>query len=379
MDLVDERGRLFGLVNVIDALVVLLVVAVVVAGVALVLQEPQPEQEQEQPSPDTETRYATISFGNQPAAIAETIATGDSTRFANGGTAIVTDVYRAPRPNGDVFVVARVSTTGRVEGGSFAVGGNPFRVGNAVNVTSNTFALKGHVTALGRSDDQLPTSETSVVVEATVPTAVASNIHEDDAYRVGTTTGATVASVDVSPTANPDRRRLLVGVRLRTLSTEGGPQFAGQPVRVGQNLALAPDDATLQGTIVARGTTTPPGERTDATVRIAWHDVRPVVANEVSVGTTEQLRGATVTAPTARVVDRHVTPETVVVRADNGTLHEREHPRRLNVTLTVDLVARRTDDGLRFHGRRIQVSRTVVFDFGTITVRGQVVEIDSEP
>ena len=36
MELIDERGRLFGRVNVVDALVVLLVAAVVVAGVALV-------------------------------------------------------------------------------------------------------------------------------------------------------------------------------------------------------------------------------------------------------------------------------------------------------------------------------------------------------
>jgi hypothetical protein len=36
MGLIDERGRLFGRVNVIDALVVLLAVAVVAAGVALV-------------------------------------------------------------------------------------------------------------------------------------------------------------------------------------------------------------------------------------------------------------------------------------------------------------------------------------------------------
>ncbi len=33
--IIDEDGRLFGLINIVDALVLLLVVAVVVAGVAL--------------------------------------------------------------------------------------------------------------------------------------------------------------------------------------------------------------------------------------------------------------------------------------------------------------------------------------------------------
>jgi hypothetical protein len=36
MEVIDEEGRLFGAVNVVDALVVLLVLAVVVAGAALV-------------------------------------------------------------------------------------------------------------------------------------------------------------------------------------------------------------------------------------------------------------------------------------------------------------------------------------------------------
>jgi hypothetical protein len=37
MDLIDDRGRLFGRVNVVDALVVLFVLAIVAAGTALVL------------------------------------------------------------------------------------------------------------------------------------------------------------------------------------------------------------------------------------------------------------------------------------------------------------------------------------------------------
>jgi len=374
MDLIDEHGRLFGLVNVIDALVVLLVAAIVIAGVALVLQEPQADQE---PPADTETRYATISFGNQPADIAETIATRDPTRLANGGTANVTDVYHAPKPDGAVFVVARVAMTGRTQNDSFVVGGRAVRGGDAVTVVGDTYVLDGRITALSDSEPRLPTSETPVVVEATLPTAVARVVDESDVYRVGTTTSATVESVAVFPTSDSDRRRVLLGVQLRTLSTGSSPKFAGQPVLVGRNLTLAPDDAAVTGTIVARGTTTPPGERTDATVRVVWHNVRPAVANEVSVGTTEQLRGTTVPGPTARVVAKRTTPETVIVR-DNSTLHEREHPRHLNVTLTVDLAARRTDDGLLFHGRRLQLGRTVVLDFGTVTVRGQVVAIDSE-
>lgn len=52
VEVLDERGRIFGLINIIDLLVVLLVLSTLVAGVALVASantegdQPQPPQEQ---------------------------------------------------------------------------------------------------------------------------------------------------------------------------------------------------------------------------------------------------------------------------------------------------------------------------------------------
>lgn len=62
----------------------------------------------------------------------------------------------------------------------------------------------------------------------------------------------------------------------------------------------------------------------------------------------------------------------------NGTLHESDHPERLNSTLAVDLAARRTDDALLIHGCRVEIGRTAVLDFGTATVQGEVIAIDGE-
>lgn len=59
MDLVDDQGFLFGKINVIDALAILLVGAVIVAGVVLVLTPSQPAQE-----PQSSTQV--ISFKSDP-------------------------------------------------------------------------------------------------------------------------------------------------------------------------------------------------------------------------------------------------------------------------------------------------------------------------
>ncbi|MGM0718641.1 MAG: DUF4330 family protein, partial [Halobacteriota archaeon] len=72
MNVIDDEGRLFGVINVIDVLVVLFVVAVVVAGAALVFSDdPEPE-------PNVETTYATLDLGTHLDAIVEELNEGDT-------------------------------------------------------------------------------------------------------------------------------------------------------------------------------------------------------------------------------------------------------------------------------------------------------------
>lgn len=387
MDLIDEHGRIFGIVNVVDALVVVLVAAVVVAGLALVLQDP--ESDGPAPEPERELRYATVTFGENPPPVANAIDTGDRLRLAAGtrgnstvraGNATVragnvTDVYRVPGRKDTVFVVARIALTGQVQEGTFVVSGTPIRVGNALTVVGDDAALEGRITAVNASGEHLPTGRTALVLESTVSTAVAGTLGEGDTYRVGSATGGVVESLTVYPTGNPDKRLVQLGVRLRTLSTGAGPEYAGRPIRVGEKRTLAPDNATVRGTVLAMGAVTPPGERTDVRVNVVWHDVESSIVGTVSVNATEQLRAAPTRTPTAVVVDRQVSPEQVVVKADDGTIHRRDHPLLWTVRLAVDMAVRRTDEGLVFHGRRLAVGRNVVLDFGEITVKGRVVAI----
>jgi hypothetical protein len=80
MELIDDGGSLFGAVNVVDALVVLLVLAVVVAGAAFVfMDDPAPE-------PDVGTTYATLDMGTQPAYIVDAINEGDTYNFNVDGS-----------------------------------------------------------------------------------------------------------------------------------------------------------------------------------------------------------------------------------------------------------------------------------------------------
>jgi len=68
MPIIDEEGRLFGTLNIIDALVVLFVLAVAVAGVALVTGGGS--------SDETPTRTVVVDVGQQPDYVVDAIEEG---------------------------------------------------------------------------------------------------------------------------------------------------------------------------------------------------------------------------------------------------------------------------------------------------------------
>lgn len=366
MELIDERGRLFGAVNVIDALVVLLVLAVVVAGVALVMGG-----DESSPTPDADgtTRAVTMTAGPVSPTVASLVDSGD--RLELGGNATVTDVYRTPARNDPgVLVTVRIQATGDLTDGTFIVDGQPLRAGQSLTATSADYEFQGTVRTIG-TGESLPVQNRSVTVETRLPATTAAALAADQRVRVAGQHVATVTSVASYPTTESDVRRVELGVRLRTLALAGGEEFGGRPVRLGATLPLRTDRYDLSGTVVNVGAAQPPGEQTTVTAEVVWENVDPDVADAVRVGAREESHGTTY----VRVTARDVTPATVIVTSDDGEVYARDHPRLRDVSLRTTLTARRTDAGLRFHGRPLETGTTVVFDFGDVTVRGTVVEL----
>ena len=139
MELIDEDGRLFGVVNVIDALVVLLVLAVAVAGIALLQSSQetpkQPGQSNESTIP-TVTQYATIDLGNVPSFVAAHIENGDELTTKNGGTVDVTDVYVGPGKGTQTRTLLRVKASGPLPDGQtwVTVGKSPLTFGRTLTL-----------------------------------------------------------------------------------------------------------------------------------------------------------------------------------------------------------------------------------------------------
>ena len=323
VEVIDENGDLFGRVNVIDALVVLVVLAVAVAGAALVFGGDEPE-------PTTATVNATLDLGTQPAYVVEAIQEGDTHSPTSRSTLRVTDVYTTPAGD-DTRVVVAVQLTGETAGDSIAYDGGPPRLGRTLGIVTSAYQVDGQVRALG-GNGTLRRTQTTVTVRDRLSADEAAALHPGDTVRVAGRTAATIRNVTVQPTGDPAERLAFLTVDLQTLVRDGVPRFAGSSVREGRGLRLSTAAFTVDGTVERVG-----GGPTTVDRRVV---VRQVV-DDATVGQTAPGSEITIDGDT-------------VVRVADRVLQPTDDPTRHVAYLTVNVTGVERAGDARFGGRTLQ-------------------------
>ncbi|WP_247001681.1 DUF4330 family protein [Halosolutus gelatinilyticus] len=269
MKLIDENGNLLGVVNVIDALAVVLLLAVIIAGFVVVMSggdDPGAE-----PSGEPATRYATIDLGKQPDYVADRIEEGDvAVAGGSTGNVTVTDVHITPTLSGpSILIRAEINGELRETGGrqAFRVGDEPLRLGSDLRLDMDAYATNGTVTDLGTDNSTLPIEETATTVDVelrNVSTAVVDGLEEGLSETVRGETIATIESIESEPAAvvlesddgqiyereHPRNEDVTLTVELRTTETEAGVYFRGTPLKVGTMLDLNFETMTVEGEVV---------------------------------------------------------------------------------------------------------------------------------
>jgi len=367
MNVIDDQGRLFGRINLVDALVVFVVLAVLVAGVAFALSSGSSDT-----TPDTTTRYATLDLGIQPAYVTTLVSEGDVADADSGDAEnlTITDVYATDTDDGR-HLYARVRLNGTLDDDIVTYRGDPLRVGRNLDLTTPDYSTGGTITAVDASNADLPVGPTDVLLRTTLAADATDEIQATDEYRVDGRTVGTVRSVTAYRTGEPGQVQAYVGVTYRTYRASNGPQFAGTTVREGATLPLETDAYAFEGEVIRMGATDPRGRETTRTVRLKIENADPDLADGLRSGMTERVRGDTV----AELTNVAVEPSTMVLTSQDGNVYRREHPVEEDVTLTADLRMRETNAGVQFKGSSLRQGRTVTLDFGTVTVEATVVEV----
>jgi hypothetical protein len=374
--IIDEEGRLFGIVNIVDALVVLVLLAVVVAGVALVASS----------GSSPETRYATIDAGIQPDHIAGQISEGDEWVVEGSSDSLtVIDVYKfGPVENADgeegvnVLLRARINGTAidsevTPQPQSIEFNGEPLRFGRSLEIATTNYVIEGEVTDVSQESTPLETESVPLVVEAEVDSVTADSIQAGDEFRIDGDPILTVESVTVYATQDASVRRVMLGLTADARSVNGAVFLGDQPLRTGTTIPVQTTTYELEGTVIRRGSLEEPGVPVTRTVTVVAEQVRPTLANAVAEGMTETVGGE----ETARIVNKTSEPAEIVSSTSSGFVVE-EHPRDQTVELTIQLSARELTDGtLRFRGKRLQVGQDLRLEFGTTTFEGEVRRISN--
>jgi hypothetical protein len=250
MDVIDDEGRLFGTVNVVDALAVLLVLAVLVAGAALVVGG------SDGPAETVATTHVTLDLGTQPAFIVTELNEGDTYSPGSNSQLTVTDVHLTPQ-DGATNVLLRAELEGATTDDGIEYDGAPPRLGRTLSIVTNRYEVEGQIRAVGGGAD-LARAEPTVVLRATLGAQAARTLAPGDEIRVA---GRTVATVEdravyaatASPTTNTsmvsDQRVVYIETTLAAHRQQGQPRFGGQPIRSGQPITLPGDGYTVTGTI----------------------------------------------------------------------------------------------------------------------------------
>jgi len=280
MELIDHEGNLFGKINVIDALAILLVIAVVVAGVAVVApgssndastsgtNETESANETESNELVAATRYATVDLGTHPNRVANQITTGD-TMERNGHNLTVTDVYSVPTDATSAAVVVRAELEGELTETAanttrFVFGGNQSRVGDSLSIETDEYSADGPIQRLDEDGSTLNTESITVDMKIEdVDRDVAASITDGTVQTSRGDTVVTVDSVSTQPAEHvyetedgelrvqdhPTNRDVRLTLELRTIETESGNQFNDGPLRISDSIRLDLGTITVSGTI----------------------------------------------------------------------------------------------------------------------------------
>lgn len=348
-ELIDDEGRLFGRINVIDALVVLLIAAVVVAGAAFVLTDDPA------PAPETDTTYATLDVGTQPAYIVEAVNEGDTYSPNDLSTMTVTDVQLTPRGN-DIGVTLRVELEGELQNdGTISYGNAPLRLGRSLSLNTDRYQLNGQIRAVGEGDG-LQREDTTVVVRDTLGTDDAESVAPGDEVRLAGRTVATVENVTRFPTGNPDRQRVFVTANLSTHREGDERRFGGSPVQRGQSVRLSTGDYTVNGVIERAGS----GLEFDETTVVVRDTLATRDANEIAADDEIRLGDQTV-----------ATVEEVTQFATND-------PNQRRVFLVATLRTYRQDGSQRFGTDTVRRGQGVTLSTPAYTVEGRIEQVGED-
>lgn len=357
MSIIDDDGRLFGVVNLIDLLVGLLVLAILVAGAVFLMA----------PAPDVGERYVTLDLGPQPDHVINAIERGDLVTYDGlSDNLTITDTY-VYQNDGEAAIMVRALASGSVEFDEsrdrevFSFLGDPLRPGRTLDVSTPEYAVAGEVIGIG-SEETFNTDRTEVVLRTMVDPATAETVTVGDTFGVGVHTVGEVIAIQAYP-GNATTNLAYLGLSLNTVEVNDRLRFGHQRLTLGSTIDIQTESYSLSGEIVQRGDAAIETESTELLLEAA---VPTDVADSIEAGDSVIFAGST------------------LMTIDAVTQYATGNPATKRVFMGVTAELRIVDDNPFFGDRHVRVGTplpivTDEYDFEADVVRRGTMALVGEP
>lgn len=260
MNVLDDKGRLFGFINLIDAFVILLLLAALVAvGVFLFGG-----------SNESAVRYVTIEFDHQPKYVANFVSEGDRATYSSGSNLTITDVYVTPGDR-NVSIIVRAKLYGTMversglDSSVFTFAGSVLRTGSEIGIDTGDYSLNGVVTDIAKNNPRLRFETTEAVVELhQVDPTLAESLETGMTEEVQGRTLARITGITTEPSEvvvrndrgdiflreHPRKKKVTLELDLLTRQTPSGRWFHGERLRINTHVTLDFERITVSGRVI---------------------------------------------------------------------------------------------------------------------------------
>ncbi|MGM5482289.1 MAG: DUF4330 domain-containing protein [Nanobdellota archaeon] len=360
MKIIDSRGRLFGKFNLIDMMAVLFVLLVLAVGVKFVYLQ--------------EDKYIPVEVDlvAKDQLSIDTLHPGKKIIKNNQTIGIIEDINVIPASSDygsekNVYMTVKMKVK-KGEKENLLFDNQLIKLNNEISLEFSDISMKTVVTGINVSKETLE-KEIELDLGNTKQSKLQMLKNEKVLKNYQGEKIGEILELKAHPTGG-NNFRVNLYAKLKCEKRKDTLYFQKQPVMLDNNLNIAFSSFKINGKI-----TSLEQEEKDSTkkvIEVINYNMKPWQADMISTGDTQKDFKNKVTA---EVVEKVMEPAEMVVVSDSGEVYKRENPVNKDVTLTLEVTATKSQEGLFFSGKELKVSKNFYFETNDYDFSGSIISI----
>jgi hypothetical protein len=374
--MIDEKGKFFGKINIIDLAIIIVIILMMVWGVNKLLSS------EGEPS----TIYIQLQVcenkgkgcGNVPSYYFDTITKGEKLFSNNQIIGKIIDKYGLEKtedssdtPRVDIRLILKLKVLDK--NGIFLFNDKPIKLKEILDINTGKTTISGVIRNFDKnlSSTKLEYHEKDVgIYLADQPVEIISNIKKGDKeLGSGNETIAEITNYQTYSTTSPNKN-IVLKADLKTLFLDNSYWFKGRKLKVGEGISIETDKIILRGTIISLDKARTTTFKKAATIKL--YNQPEYIADKIIVGDQEQdNKGGTI----GEILSKKVENAQREITTEGGSLVLVESHLNKDITLEVLLTVEKKQDELFFHGDNLKIGKSIYLSLEEIDISGKIVDL----